>query len=162
MNKQEIKGKLYRYIDLTHERDQIAEQIRRLEAIAYTPGAPAKSGLPRKAAVSDPTGDRAARLLNLREAYAAKLDQAVQAITEIEQLIGTLSDPVERRLIRCRYLEGKTWEQVCIEMNYSWRQVHRIHGRVLEKLARADDGIEWHSQPCYNGIVEIGNPQGLS
>ena len=145
MDKQAIKAKLYRYIDLTHERDQIAEQIRRLEAIAYTPGAPAKSGLPRKAAVSDPTGDRAARLLNLREAYAAKLDQAVQAITEIEQLIGTLSDPVERRLIRCRYLEGKTWEQVCIEMNYSWRQVHRIHGRVLEKLARVDDGIEWHS-----------------
>lgn len=136
MNKQEIKGKLYRYIDLTHERDQLADQIRRLEAIAYTPGAPAKSGRPRKAAVSDPTGDRAARLINLREAYDAKLDQAVQAIAEIEQLIGTLSDPVERRLIRCRYLEGKTWEQVCIEMNYSWRQVHRIHGRALEDLSR--------------------------
>lgn len=136
MNKQEIKSKLYGYINISRERDQLAEQIRRLETIAYTPGAPAKSGLPRAAAVSDPTGDRAARLLNLREAYAEKLDQAVQAIAEIEQLIGTLSDPVERRLVRCRYIEGKSWEQVCIAMNYSWRQVHRIHGRALEHLSR--------------------------
>jgi hypothetical protein len=36
--------------------------------------------------------------------------------------------------MRHRYLEGLTWEKVCVEMNYSWRQTHNIHARALDKL----------------------------
>ena len=44
-------------------------------------------------------------------------------------------EPTERKLARFRYIDGLTWEEVCDVMAYSWRQTHRIHGRMLDKLA---------------------------
>ena len=47
-------------------------------------------------------------------------------------------EPTERKLARFRYIDGLAWEAVCEMMTYSWRQTHRIHGRMLDKLAAAE------------------------
>jgi hypothetical protein len=39
--------------------------------------------------------------------------------------------------IRFHYIKGRIWEEVCIEMAYSWMQAHRIHAKALEKLKMA-------------------------
>ena len=45
----------------------------------------------------------------------------------------------EAYLIRLRYLELKRWEEICVEMNYSWKHIHRIHSDALMLLAKKDD-----------------------
>ena len=30
-----------------------------------------------------------------------------------------------------RYVDIKTWEQIAVEMNYGWTQVHNLHGSAL-------------------------------
>ena len=35
---------------------------------------------------------------------------------------------------RLRYLRGYTWEQICVKMEYSWKQIHRIHGKALKNF----------------------------
>lgn len=74
--------------------------------------------------------------------YAAKLDEAINDLkeqrlkkvrlyTEIQQRIKCVEDDTERELLMLRYLQRKTWEQVAVEMGYSWQHVHKLHSRAL-------------------------------
>lgn len=51
---------------------------------------------------------------------------------EILRTIEQVPDSRYRLLLRARYLEGMTWEQIAVEMAYSWRQMLRMHGDVLQ------------------------------
>lgn len=53
---------------------------------------------------------------------------------EIESNIADMEDGVEADILRKRYLEFKTWEQICVEIGYSWRQTHYIHSRALSNF----------------------------
>lgn len=71
----------------------------------------------------------------LRVLYEQKLQELTEAQIAIEQAIAQLS-PVERQLIRLRYLDGLEWHRVCSRIHYEWRQTHRIHANALEKLKK--------------------------
>lgn len=131
--KKHIKRKLSRYNSLTFERLQLEEQLARLEATATAPKVQALDGMPKGSSGGDAMAGIVAELVSLEQKYKEKLSQIVAAQTEVENLIESL-DPIERRLLRCRYLEGMVWEEVCVEMGYSWRQTHNIHARALDKL----------------------------
>ena len=129
-----VKRKLYRYLDLKRERDQIAEELRTAEGTATSPSSPNLDGMPRASGYGDAMVSRVSELINLRELYERKLDEISAAMLAIENAIEGL-EPVERTLLRYRYIYGMTWEKVSVAMNYSWRQTHKIHARALDKLA---------------------------
>lgn len=56
---------------------------------------------------------------------------------EIENHIADMTDGVESAILHKRYIEFKTWEQICIEMDYSCRQTHRLHSRALVNFKMA-------------------------
>lgn len=53
---------------------------------------------------------------------------------KIEKSIASMKDGTESRIIRLRYIEFKQWEQICVDIGYSWRQTHYIHGRALNNI----------------------------
>lgn len=57
-----------------------------------------------------------------------------EKVAAIENAIEGLADPTERLLLRLRYMEGKSWTQVCFALHYSPSSVKRIHKRALEHL----------------------------
>lgn len=62
---------------------------------------------------------------------------------EILQTIEQVQDSRYRRLLRARYLEGMTWEQIAVEMDYSYSQVVKhLHPQALD---RVKDAIECHT-----------------
>ena len=66
-------------------------------------------------------------------------DRYVQSLKEkqaIEDMIDSLSDPVERTLMRLRYIESLEWVDICFEVCYEKTQTHRIHNRALEKIKK--------------------------
>ena len=69
----------------------------------------------------------------LKELYQAKLEDLVGAVLAIEGAIETL-EPLERELVRLRYIDGLPWFKVQAAINSSEQQTHRIHSRVLQKL----------------------------
>lgn len=131
-----LKHKLSRYNSLTFERRQLEEQLAKLEATATAPRVQALDGMPRGSCGGDALTALVAELVSLQEKYKEKLTAIMTAQKEVESLIEGL-EPTERRLMRCRYLEGMVWEEVCVEMGYSWRQTHRLHGKILDKLVAA-------------------------
>ena len=64
-----------------------------------------------------------------------KQSKLVDIMESIEHTIDGLEDSTERLILRARYLECKKWEQICVELNYSWRQIHRLHSNILKKIA---------------------------
>lgn len=128
------KEQLKKYIDIKKEREDLARKIKELEWEKYGPRSQRLDGMPRSGAgenyVLEAQMDRGDELLELYRAKKAELDAALVAIERaIEKL-----EPRERRLVRLHYIDGLNWEQVAVEMDYSWRQVHRIHSSALEKL----------------------------
>ena len=130
MTKEQLKA--YRTIKL--ERDKLADMLAELEAIMYGPTISKLSAVPGGGrSGSSPVENAAAKHEELLTRYQRKVEELTVALSEIEAAIETLNNR-DRTLVRLYYIQGKTWEEVCVEMAYSWRQVHRIHAAVLMKL----------------------------
>jgi hypothetical protein len=123
------------------ERRQILDRIMRLEARLTAPGAQGLDGMPHGSGSGDAMARGVAALADLRELYRTKEVDLTQTLIDIEHLIEGL-DPVERLIARYRYIDGLQWEKICVKISYSWRQTHRLHDGLLEKLARRQAGEE--------------------
>lgn len=51
---------------------------------------------------------------------------------EIEHRIRQMEDEDEQRVLRLRYIKGLKWEEVAVEMGYSWKWIHKIHSEALK------------------------------
>lgn len=128
------KEQLKRYKDIKKERDDIKRKIQKIEWEMFGPRSQRLDGMPRGGSgenyVTEEQLDRKSELLEL---YKAKEAELTAELLVIEKAIEKL-ETRERRLVRLHYIDGLKWEQVAVEMCYSWRQVHRIHSDALEKL----------------------------
>lgn len=132
-----IKKILNSYRDIQAEHRQLHEELRQLELLMSSPGGPNMDGMPKAPGVSNPVERMVVKHITLQERYQAQIVEIVKQQTAIEDMIEAL-EPTERCLARYRYIDGLNWESVCIKMNYSWRQTHRIHARMLNKMVDAE------------------------
>ena len=132
--RERVKAQLYRYMDIKGEREQIWRLIVDLECTRTAPSTSNWSGMPRGGGNTDPMTDSLAQKERLIERYRKKEAELTAALEHIETMIDSL-EYRERRLLRARYVEGMSWEKVCVTMSYSWSRTHEIHGLALDKLA---------------------------
>ena len=128
-----VKRRLNSYKEMADECQQLRDELARLEIAMSSPAGPNLDGMPRSPGAGNPVERMVIKHLMLQDKYREQIARMVEEQGRIEDLIETL-DPTERRLARFRYIDGMNWDTVCEKMNYSWRQTHRIHGRMLDKL----------------------------
>jgi DNA-directed RNA polymerase specialized sigma24 family protein len=138
MTKDELKKQLHSYRALKAEYDQIAMELEKIEAFMTGPKGTNWDGMPHSSGASDPILNVVAQHMALQDRYKMQLVKLAAAQALIENLIDSL-EPGERRLMRCRYIDGMTWEEVCVAIGYSWRQTHNIHSRILDKLLEREE-----------------------
>ena len=73
------------------------------------------------------------RIEEQSDMYWDKYNELLEIQNEIEKAIEKL-EPIEREVIRYKYFEGKTFEDIADIINYSFMTVRRIHKRSIEKL----------------------------
>lgn len=77
--------------------------------------------------------------------YMAIMDEQIELLKEerlekmrcyerIEMQIRQMENEDEQEVLRLRYILGMKWEEVALKMNYSWKWVHKIHGRALQNF----------------------------
>lgn len=77
--------------------------------------------------------------------YAALIDQEekrymeyryqrIKKCKEITDRIEQLEDEDEKDILMYRYIKLMKWEDICMKIGLSWKQVHRIHTRALENF----------------------------
>ena len=76
------------------------------------------------------------RLVELESLVDAKIDEQIALKAEILETIMKLPDRRHRLILMEYYIEMKTFEQVAVDMNYSWRQIMNIHGHALKEVQR--------------------------
>lgn len=80
------------------------------------------------------------RLVELDERIDRLVDRLVETRLDIISAISELEDGRLRELLFKRYIEGKRFEQIAVEMRYSWRQTCRLHGEALVKMEEVING----------------------
>lgn len=70
---------------------------------------------------------------DLRDNYLDCLNQYLIQVKNVENLISVLESE-ERMLIRARYIDAKTWEEVAKILGKTSRHVQRLHRSILKKL----------------------------
>lgn len=130
MTKEELKE----YIETKREIKIIEEKIEFLEEKKTSIKSMIIDDMPKPEPNQDRLGELLGEIEELIEMYNEKQDKLFKQQMKIEKCIDKLDNSKERNIMRLRYLEGMKWEKVCVETNYSWENVHRIHRKILSKI----------------------------
>lgn len=80
------------------------------------------------------------RLVELESLVDEKIDQQIALKAEILNTIMQLEDRRQRLVLMEYYIEMKTFEQVAVDIHYSWRQIMNIHGHALKAIQEVLNG----------------------
>ena len=129
------KEELNKYTETKREIEIIEDKIEYLKEKKTSIKSMVITDMPRG---SNSENDRLGILLGeieeLINIYNEKQIRLIKQQIKIEEAISILDDPIDRNIMRLRYLEGMKWEKICVEVNYRWAQVHRHHKKILEKI----------------------------
>lgn len=130
MTKEELKE----YIEVKREIEIIGEKIEFLESKKTSIKSQIITDMPRGEAEQDRLGQLLIQIEELIDLYNEKQDKLLKQQLKIEKCIDKLEDSIDRNIMRLRYLEGYTWERMCVLLNYSWNGIHKKHRKILEKI----------------------------
>lgn len=135
MTRQEKIRYLSRYKNLDREIYQKREQIIkwRSEAEKVTT---ILSDMPKAKSkeIQDKNAEVVAKILDLTMDMKNDLLRLVDLKREIEAVIDTVEDPVQRLVLEKRYIDCKRWEKIMKELNYSYSHLDRIHRQAINLL----------------------------
>lgn len=82
----------------------------------------------------DKIGSKMAKIDELEHALDQTIDQYVDLKNKIISQIDSMEDENVYNVLFSRYIEKKSFELIAIEMEYSWRQIIRLHGKALNQF----------------------------
>ena len=75
------------------------------------------------------------KITEIEQDINAQVDELVDLKNDINKAVGQLDDPKQQLVIRYRYCENRTWNEIAAMTNISLRTVHRIHDAALKKFS---------------------------
>jgi len=129
------KDKLRQYRHLAKEVEKLQEEINRIRS-SLLPGAQVMSDMPRGGQQEDKMASVVALIVDTEEVLREKIRECIGLRLDIEHCISILPSE-SRQLMRLRYIDGYEWEKICVELNYSWRHIHRKHSDILQSIILA-------------------------
>lgn len=76
------------------------------------------------------------KIIDLQDEINKDIDRLVDLKIQIVTTIKNIENKEYQTLLEKRYLCFDTWEQIAVDMNYSIRWVHNIHGKALKELSK--------------------------
>jgi len=128
------KERLRQYVYLIKEIEAQKERLAQIEASLLYPKPSIGDGMPHSNYAVDRMAIATANKIELEELIIKNIKKAQQEAAAIERAIQTLDNPIDRELMRLKYLDGLTWEEVAERLCRSRQWVTVLHGRILQKL----------------------------
>lgn len=133
MTNQEKVQYLKRYQSINKSIDQKLEEIAMWRNRASKMGH-SLSDMPRGGERQDLIQSAIDKICELETSINSEIDQLMLVHQDIENIINQVQNEVLGTLLKYRYLNGFTWEQIAVLMNYSYSQVCRLHGKALNEV----------------------------
>ena len=74
------------------------------------------------------------KIIELENSINADIERMFDLKNEIRSVINDVQDADEKLLLRLRYINFNTWEEICDKLYVSIRTVHRIHAAALANV----------------------------
>ena len=132
------KRDLQSYRQIKREIKEIENAMRELDTRIYSPRVPKLTGMP-TAQNTEPGSaqERAATaLFELREKQTEAITKLYRRAAEIETTIELLHEPLQRRILRMRYFDGRSWTAIAQRVHYSESYVKQVHGFALHAISK--------------------------
>ena len=131
MTKEELKS----YIENKREIEIIKDKLMYLEEKKTSIKSMIINDMPKVTNIeNDMIGNLLADIEDLINIYKEKELNLIKQQIKIEKAISNLEDPTDRNIVRLKYIDGHTWEKICVILNYSWNGIHTKHRKILEKI----------------------------
>ena len=124
---------LSRYRRLSKRIDRLLEEQSRWREMALKV-TPVLSQTPGGGESGSPIERPMDKVLEIDEEINREIDELQTVRQEIRAALNQLEDESLKLLMEYRYIDGLTWEQIAVKMNYCWRQVCRKHGQALTQI----------------------------
>ena len=124
---------LSRYRSLNERIDRLLEEQSRWREMALKI-TPTLSQTPGGGESGSPIERPMDKVLEIDEEINREIDELQIVRQEIRAALNQLEDENLKLLMEYRYIDGLTWEQIAVKMNYCWRQVCRKHGQALTQI----------------------------
>lgn len=99
-------------------------------------------------------------LLTLKE-LEERYNQRLITLTNIQKqafdLIGNVEDFEQQNILISRYLMGKEWEDICIELDVSEKWALKLHKRALENFATNNFEFMTHWKDIFKSTTVEGS-----
>lgn len=124
---------LSRYRRLNQHIDRLLEEQSRWREMALKI-TPVLSQTPGGGESGSPIERPMDKVLEIDAEINREIDELQTVRQEIRAALNQLEDENLKLLMEYRYIDGLTWEQIAVKMNYCWRQVCRKHGQALTQI----------------------------
>lgn len=124
------KEYLNSYKILCRKLESLEEQLQSLREVEQSAKVQSISDMPRGSKQLD-LSDYMVKIEVVFTKIVRAKSECLKRKLEIESRIADMPNGIEADILRKRYLEFKTWEQICVEIEYSWMQTHRFHSKAL-------------------------------
>ena len=74
------------------------------------------------------------KVLEIDAEINREIDELQTVRQGIRAALNQLEDENLKLLMEYRYIDGLTWEQIAVKMNYSYMQICRLHGKALRTI----------------------------
>lgn len=136
------KEYLQQYRDAVRKVSAAQDHLDELRAMAtrITPNYSSENGGTHQ--TGDKLGAAVARIVDAESRVSDELEYLEATEREVIRVINGVQNGTLSTLLYERYINGKTWEQIAVQLNYSWRQTCRLHGAALQAVKDAISGLE--------------------
>lgn len=114
---------------------QTEEDLRTLRA-SWPDGQPHGSG-----DTSDPVGSQVSQVIDTIQEIEAKIRSRRSLLwsrrMHVITMIGMVQDVTLYQILKSRYIDGDSFEQIAVALGYSYRHTIRLHGEALQTLENA-------------------------
>lgn len=87
---------------------------------------------------SDPVGEKAAQLADtiaqIETEQLSTRSRLWYVRSVIVEQIGKVADPLLQEILYSHYVDGKRFEEIAVNIGYSWRHTIRKHGEALQAM----------------------------
>ena len=133
MTYQEKVKFLKRYKQIDKEITQLLREKSEIFSLG-TKITPTYSDMPKGTNESDKVQSTVEKLEEYERKIGIRIDDWCEAKLDIEKAIHTVGSDALRLLLRYRYINGWTFEQIAVQMNYTWRQINRLHKKAINVI----------------------------
>lgn len=145
MTEKELIQAVKRYLSKVQQTDRLIARLK--STIATLRAGLTSQGYelkPDKVQTSGPK-DALAETFSRIDELEREIEQDIQSLDEWKKAtydrIGRLECLDQRNVLIARYVEGKRWENIAVELNFSTPQIYRIHGAGLMSFAEKNPDI---------------------